>query len=208
MNKQSEINPYETPATSPGPATQQEHLTLEQKADAIKSAKRRLKANESKTAIYADYKNTNIGNTIRSVLYNTPPGPRKKLNTWANLLLLFSFVGFCIFAIPFRLSSGSFGFPLLLLWGFQLFTAYQIATFYRPGYWSVNVWFLLFLVLRFPAYLQRAQETGNNGPLLASIAFGIISAGLSTILLFRLFPNYRPFSRHKVTPEGEPMFDG
>ena len=205
---QSEINPYESPAASPGPATPQKQLTLVQKADAIKSAKRRLKANESKAKIYDDYKNTNIEKTIRGVLYNTPPLPRKKLNTWTNLLLLLSFVGFCLFTIPFRLSSGNFGFPLLLLWGVQLVTAYQIATFFRPGYWSVNVWFLLFLVLRFPTYLNATQESGNFGTLLASMALGIISAGLSIILLFRLFPNNRPFKRPKLTPQGEPMFDG
>lgn len=208
MNQQSEINPYESPASSLGPASQQRHLTLEQKADAIKSARQRLKANESKANIYADYKNTNIEKTIRSMLYNTPPLLRKKLNTWANLLLLFSFVGFCIFANPLRFTSANFSFPLFLLWGINLFTMYQIATFYRPGYLQVYVFFLLFLVFRCPTYLKAAQETGHFGPLLASIAFGMISAGLSTILLFRLFPNNRPFMRRKITPQGEPMFDG
>ena len=67
MNEPSKINPYESPDMFSGAERQGVELTIQQKADAIKSTKRRLKENESKVDIYNDYKNTNIEKTLRKI---------------------------------------------------------------------------------------------------------------------------------------------
>jgi hypothetical protein len=209
MNEQLPTNPYEPPGLGGQPTPAKVILTTDEKLNAIASTRRRLKNGESRTAIYDDWKHTEAETAVRNVILHTPSIIRKKqyfVATWVTFLLFVTHVvtSLMLSSDFFRVASVG----LVIAVPLFLIVAYFVYISARFGYTAANIAIGMFFIWRF--WIHLIYDRGDfvyKTTFMVCSGSGLLAILMSMFLLFRLFPDYPPFTGYRRTVDGEPLFE-
>lgn len=208
MSEDLPINPYDPPKSESRSTTAKVVLTVDEKYNAIKSVRLRIRNGESRTAIYEDWKHTDAEQTVRNVLLYTPDSTRRRKFRWANLVLLLLFLTHCISGLMLTFDFFQIVSLFLFIYIFLMAgLAYLIFISVRFGYTSANCLVAMFFVWRFWALLNYGGSIAVKATFIVCSVSGILSIVMSTYLMTRIFPHYPLFFECRRNAAGEPVFE-